>query len=68
MENSNDQKADKLQKCPYQTKVYGTDNIDLNYRKAYKGDWGHWDEQPENADQDKNCEKKTEDDDTPTKI
>ncbi|WP_456312361.1 hypothetical protein [Pseudomonas shirazensis] len=51
MENSNGYTKQELQKCPYQSQVYGTNNIDLNYRKAYKGDWGHWDDAPEKVAQ-----------------
>jgi len=56
MENSNGYTKQELQKCPYQSQVYGTNNIDLNYRKAYKGDWGHWDDLPENVNNDLICD------------
>lgn len=49
MENSNRSKSGNLYKCPYQSQVYGTDNSDLIYRKGYTGDWGHWDDQPDNV-------------------
>jgi hypothetical protein len=50
MENSNSYSAGKLQKCPYQILLYGEDNCDLAYRKAYKGDWGDWDDLPESKE------------------
>lgn len=55
MENSNLHKSGNLNKCPYQSMVYGKDNCELIYRKPYKGDWGHWDDLPENAVVLNNC-------------
>ena len=40
--------AEKLHKCPYQVAVYGETNCEVIYRSSYKGDWGHWDEDPKN--------------------
>nr|WP_294787762.1 hypothetical protein [uncultured Flavobacterium sp.] len=33
------------------TKMYPGDNNELICVKVYKGDWGHWDEKPETANQ-----------------
>lgn len=52
MDNANCSKNGNLYKCPYQSQVYGTDNSDLIYRKGYTGDWGHWDDQPDNNTED----------------
>ena len=49
MEKSNLNNSGNLNKCPYQSMVYGKDNCDLIYRKSYNGDWGHWDDLPEDA-------------------
>ncbi|MBW1654639.1 hypothetical protein [Flavobacterium quisquiliarum] len=35
------------------TKIYSVDNDELVCLKIYQGDWGDWDETPENN---KNCE------------
>lgn len=29
--------------------IYSEGNTELVYRKAYKGDWGDWDEQPDST-------------------
>ena len=50
MKNSNTLSAEKFQKCPYQSLVYGVDKCDLIYRTSYKGDWGHWDEMPDTVE------------------
>lgn len=62
MKNTNGFTSDNLKKCPYQSKVYATDNIDLIYVKSYKGDWGHWDDKLENSHLDQNCLEPTEND------
>nr|WP_294932583.1 hypothetical protein [uncultured Flavobacterium sp.] len=36
-------------------------NIDFSYRKAYQGDWGHWDDLPDTDTSGQNC---TESDDS----
>ena len=30
-------------------------DIDFTYRRAYRGDWGHWDDLPENTTSNLNC-------------
>ncbi|WP_428232590.1 hypothetical protein [Flavobacterium sp.] len=59
MKNSNNFQSENLKKCPYQCKVYATDNIDLIYVKSYRGDWGHWDDKPDHSYQDQSCIEKT---------
>lgn len=48
MENSNQYNSGNFHKCPYQSQVYGTNKSELIYRKVYKGDWGDWDDMPQN--------------------
>lgn len=46
MKNVNDT-SENYGKCLHSA-IYTPDNDELIYRKAYVGDWGDWDEQPEN--------------------
>ncbi|KQB41374.1 hypothetical protein [Flavobacterium aquidurense] len=59
MKNSNSFNSESLKKCPYESQVYTTNNIDLIYVKSYKGDWGHWDDKVENAHLDNSCQDQT---------
>lgn len=54
MENSNRNNSGNFYKCPYQTKVYGTEKCELIYRKSYQGDWGDWDELPQTSVKEEN--------------
>ena len=49
MKSSYRYNSGNLYKCPFQSKVYGSDNSDLIYRKSYQGDWGDWDDEPLNS-------------------
>lgn len=48
MENVNNTTRENYGQCFHST-IYISDNVDFVYRKAYKGDWGDWDEQPDNT-------------------
>ncbi|MGO4771270.1 hypothetical protein ACEN2I_06375 [Flavobacterium sp. W22_SRS_FK3] len=49
MENLKKNKSDDLQSDSLHSQICLADNIDFIYRKSYKGDWGHWDDLPDNA-------------------
>ncbi|MDR7212505.1 hypothetical protein [Flavobacterium piscis] len=38
----------------FHSQICSANDNDLIYRKAYKGDWGDWDDQPEIADSNEN--------------
>lgn len=42
MENVNNTNG----KC-FHSSIHTSDNVEFIYTKAYKGDWGDWDDQPE---------------------
>ncbi|SHG32428.1 hypothetical protein [Flavobacterium defluvii] len=48
MENS--KKTDKSNHGICNTKIYPGDNNEMVCVKIYQGDWGHWDEKPEQSD------------------
>ncbi|MBF4507698.1 hypothetical protein IRZ83_13560 [Flavobacterium sp. JLP] len=49
MENLNNYQEKDFNRCPIHSEIYVASNNDFIYRKAYKGDWGHWDDLPESA-------------------
>jgi len=46
MKNSNTYNSDNFQKECFHSQICSIGNDDLAYRKAYKGDWGDWDDLP----------------------
>jgi len=56
MENLNTYKEEDLDRCPFHSNIAAASNNDFIYRKAYKGDWGHWDDLPENVNNDQICD------------
>jgi len=46
MKNSNTYFSDNFQKECIHSQICSVGNDDLAYRKAYKGDWGDWDDMP----------------------
>jgi len=49
MENSNTYNSHVYHTDSLHSQICLADNIDFIYRKAYKGDWGHWDDLPDNS-------------------
>jgi len=49
MENSNTYNSTSYSTDSLHSQICLADNIDFIYRKAYRGDWGHWDDLPDNA-------------------
>lgn len=48
MKNSTPCKKEDLQRSSFHSQICIASHTDLIYTKAYKGDWGHWDDLPEN--------------------
>nr|WP_198999917.1 hypothetical protein [Flavobacterium sp. ASV13] len=46
MENVNNPSSENYCKC-FHSSIYTAGNSDFIYTKAYQGDWGDWDDQPE---------------------
>lgn len=38
---------DDFDRCPFHSDINAGNDIDLVYKKTYCGDWGHWDDLPE---------------------
>jgi hypothetical protein len=55
MENSNKNNSVDFQADSLHSQICLVDNIDFIYRKAYKGDWGHWDDLPDTLPSNANC-------------
>jgi hypothetical protein len=47
MENPNTYNSTAYSTDSLHSQICLADNIDFIYRKAYKGDWGHWDDLPD---------------------
>ncbi|GGF05928.1 hypothetical protein [Flavobacterium limi] len=47
MENSNTYNSTAYSTDSLHSQICLADNIDFIYRKAYRGDWGHWDDLPD---------------------
>ncbi|WP_417941158.1 hypothetical protein [Flavobacterium sp. RS13.1] len=47
MENSNKFDTNTYSTESLHSQICLADNIDFIYRKAYRGDWGHWDDLPD---------------------
>ncbi|MBZ4041052.1 MULTISPECIES: hypothetical protein [Flavobacterium] len=47
MENSNTYNSTAYSTESLHSQICLADNIDFIYRKAYRGDWGHWDDLPD---------------------
>ncbi|MFH6995079.1 hypothetical protein [Flavobacterium sp. FlaQc-48] len=45
MENANNPTRGNYGKC-FHSSIYTASSVEFIYTKAYKGDWGDWDEQP----------------------
>lgn len=41
-------------RCPFHSNINAGNDIDINYKRTYNGDWGHWDDLPENDLKDQN--------------
>ncbi|OXG09176.1 hypothetical protein [Flavobacterium araucananum] len=63
MKNLNSYKEEDFKRCPYHSEICSANSDDLVYRKAYKGDWGHWDDLPETTVPDQNDYAAIENDD-----
>jgi hypothetical protein len=55
MENSNTYNSTAYSTDSLHSQICLADNIDFIYRKAYRGDWGHWDDLPDNTTSALNC-------------
>jgi hypothetical protein len=54
MKNLISSEKEHVQKDSFHSQICSASNTDLIYRKAYKGDWGHWDDLPDNDCQNQN--------------
>lgn len=61
MENSNTYNSTAYSTDSLHSQICLADNIDFIYRKAYRGDWGHWDDLPEATTSILNCNEKKND-------
>ncbi|WP_163397549.1 hypothetical protein [Flavobacterium fluviatile] len=58
MENSNTYNNAAYSTDSLHSQICLADNIDFIYRKAYRGDWGHWDDLPDNTTTTLDCPEK----------
>jgi hypothetical protein len=54
MKNPNIYNEEDCGRGSFHSQICVADTNDFIYRKAYKGDWGHWDDLPDNAAADEN--------------
>ncbi|MEO7977983.1 hypothetical protein [Flavobacterium sp.] len=55
MKNLNKCTIEDFQNGSIHSEICSVSDTDFVYRKAYKGDWGHWDDMPEPAATSMNC-------------
>lgn len=61
MKNLNKCSNEDFQKGAIHSEICSVNDTDFIYRKAYKGDWGHWDDLPEPAAPNVNCSEEESD-------
>ena len=65
MKTINTNSNEDFDRCPFHSNINAGNDVDINYRRTYNGDWGHWDDAPENELSDQNQQNELEDSDIP---